>query len=92
MSDLPWAIDLIKGLGIAGGPVFAVLWWLERKERVECQKTTRELLVQVLTVTGQAANSVNAVRDAVVELREASKDANSALSQSIRSIKRPGGA
>lgn len=92
MSELPWVIEGIKALGIAGGPVFAVLWWLERKERVECQKTTREMLVQVLTVTSQATNSVASVTAAVVELRDASKDANVALAQSIRSIKRSGSA
>lgn len=88
MSDLPWALDVIKALGVAGGPVFAVLWWLERKERIECQKTTRDLLVQVLTVTSQAANSVTAVTAAVAELREGTKDSDQRLAQLIRSMKR----
>lgn len=90
MNELPWALDVIKALGVAGGPVFAVLWWLERKERQESQKTTKDLLIQTLTVTSQATNSVTAVRDAVAELREGTKDSTSALSQLIRSIKRAG--
>lgn len=88
MNEIPGLLDAIKALGVAGGPVFAVLWWLERKERVECQKTTRDLLVQVLNVTSQAANSVTAVTAAVAELREGTKDSDKRLAQLIRSEKR----
>lgn len=88
MAEIPWALDILKGLGVGGGPLFALLWWFERKERIECQKTTRDLLVQVLTVTSQAANSVTAVTAAVAELREGTKDSDQRLAQLIRSIKK----
>lgn len=86
-----WIIEAIRALGIAGGPVFAALWFLERKERIDCQRTTKDLLVQTLTVTAQAAASIVAVRDAVAELRESSKDSVRTISQLIRSIGKVGG-
>lgn len=82
-------LEAIRALGIAGGPVFAFLWWLERLERKDCQKTTKDLLVQTLQVTQQAANSVGAVTQAVTELRGIIKSSTAALSLLIRETKRP---
>lgn len=90
MADFPTLFDAIKGLGIAGGPVFAILWWLERVERKECQGTIRDLLTQVLTVTSQATMSVTTVTTAVSELRAVMNSSTTSLSQLIRSIKRGG--
>lgn len=88
MNELPWAIEIIRGLGIAGGPVFAVLWWLERKERIDCQKTTRELLTQTLAVASQSANSAEVVAGKMTDLHSFTKEIYDKLSQLIRSIKK----
>lgn len=89
MSEVPSFLEAVSALGIAGGPVFAFLWWLERVERKECQKTIKELLVQSLAVTHQAANSVSAVTVAVAELREVIRHSTTSLSTLIRTNRRP---
>lgn len=81
MNEFPWAMDVIKALGAAGGPVFAVLWWLERIERRTCQKETKEQLTQVLTVASQAATSVTEVTKAVSALGAGSRDEVISLQQ-----------
>lgn len=88
MADLNFLLDAIKGLGIAGGPVFAILWWLERTERKECQAAIKEMLTQVLTVTVQATTTVNSVTAAVSELRNVMQSSTNTLSTLIRSLKR----
>lgn len=89
--DVQWFIDLVKALGVGGGPVFAILWWLERKERKDSQENERKLQVQVLTGVSQMVASVEAVRDGQVQQRELFEKAIGAVAQSIRSIKRVGG-
>lgn len=88
MADFPTLFEAIKGLGIAGGPVFAVLWWLERLERKECQATTKEMLTQVLNTTHQATTTVTTITAAVVELRAIMHNSTTSLSQLIRSMKK----
>lgn len=89
MEGFPSILESVSALGIAGGPVFAFLWWLERAERKECQATTKDMLVQSLAVTNQAANSVTAVTLAVSELREVIRGSTSSLSTLIRSSRKP---
>ena len=36
---LEWA----KGLGTGAGPIFALLWWLERGERIDAQRELKSL-------------------------------------------------
>lgn len=89
MAEIPWALDILKGLGVGGGPVFAVLWWLERKERLAAQAENKELLPRVLTVASQAATGMTEVHRAVAVLGEAQKDAfmsPAQLGQLIRSL------
>lgn len=86
MTELPWAIDAIRALGIAGGPVFAVLWWLERQERKTCQKEARDLLAQVLTITHQAATSISASNIALNHLGEGMDEGIASLAKLMRSI------
>lgn len=88
MLDLPTILDGIKALGVAGGPVFAVLWWMERVERKECQATVKDMLTQVLTVTFQATASVTSVTTAVSELRGVMQTSTTSLTQLIRSMKK----
>lgn len=63
-------LEAIRALGIAGGPVFAALWWLERSERRACQAENKDLVRQVLTVTSQATVSVNEVTKAVAAVEQ----------------------
>lgn len=84
----PWFLEAIKALGVAGGPVFAALWWLERTERRECQKTVKELMVQTLTVTTHATHSVESVGKAVAELRGSLRESVTTLAQTIRAAKK----
>lgn len=86
--DTATILDGIRALGIAGGPVFAVLWWLERAERKECQATVKEMLTQVLTVTLQATTSITSVTVAVTELRGVMQTSTTSLAQLIRSMKK----
>lgn len=76
-----WMLDLVRAMGVAGGPVFAILFWLERAERQAAQKESRELLVQVLTTTAQATNSILEVIKAVAAVGEGMKGVNGLLSQ-----------
>lgn len=84
MIEFPVFLELIKGLGIAGGPVFAFLWYLERKERIECQKLARDMHTQTLTTTNQLTSAVTSVSTIINELREGMKDSFSALTRSLR--------
>lgn len=89
MSDITWLLDIIRGLGVAGGPVFAVLFWLERVERKAAQKDSRELLVQNLTTITQASASIVEVTEAVVAVGAGMRDMNRSvvqLAQLVRSI------
>lgn len=81
MGDIQWLLDIIRGLGIAGGPVFAVLWWLERTERQAAQKEARELLVQNLTILTQATNSIVEVTKAVAVVGSEIKGMNGSVAQ-----------
>lgn len=90
--EVQWLLDLVKSLGVAGGPVFAVLWWLERIERRAYQREARDYLTQVLTVTSQSANSMSEVSRAVAEVSETTKDITSALgklAQLVRTLRPP---
>lgn len=73
---------------MAGGPLFALLWWFERAERRMAQKENSERLVQLLTVVNQSANAVTEVTKAVAELRAGTKDSVTTLTQLIRSLRR----
>jgi len=82
MSDeVSWFLDAIKALGVAGGPVFAVLWWLERTERREAQKTTALFLTQVLTATSQSTASITKVSEGLEEVGESSRSTTTAIGQ-----------
>ena len=35
-------MEVIKSAGSAAGPIFALLWWLERSERLEDRKMNEE--------------------------------------------------
>lgn len=81
MADIQWLLDLIRAMGVAGGPVFAILFWLERQERKACQKESKELLVQVLTATAQMSSAVADVTKAVAVVGDGTKDTIGSLAQ-----------
>lgn len=68
--------------------MFAVLWWLERAERKECQKSNKELLVQTLDGINRASSSVTTFTAAVGELRNGFTTLTTSLTSLVRSIKR----
>ena len=72
--DIDVFFEAIRALGVAGGPVFAVLWWLERVERKAAQKEAKEQLVQMMTVASSAATAVAENTKAIASLGEASRD------------------
>lgn len=61
-------LDIVRALGVAGGPVFAVLWWLERIDRKAAQIEARESLIKLLNVTNQAATSITEITEIVSEV------------------------
>lgn len=81
MNELQWLFDLIRSMGVAGGPVFFVLWYLANSERQAAQKEHRALLVQVLTTTAQVTNSVLEVTKAVAAVGDAARNTNGSLAQ-----------
>lgn len=81
-------IEAIKALGIGGGPVFAFLWWLERKERIEGQKAVKEMLVQQLISTQQAVNSAETASEAINELKNVVVRLSAAFASVVRENKR----
>lgn len=90
MGELPTIIETISALGPASvGTVFAVLWWLERKERVEChktlQETTKDLHTQTLNAIHEASNSIAAVTVAVAELRGVISQSTTSMTSLLKS-------
>lgn len=82
-------LDAIKALGIAGGPVFAFLWWLERNERMTLQASVTAMLEKVLTNIAASTTAITEVTKAVIESSDAGRDTNgliAQLSQLIRSL------
>lgn len=62
--------------------LFGGLWWLERKERLECQK----FLAQNLAVTSKAADALTSVAGEIRELRDDKKDSDARLVQLILAL------
>ena len=79
--EVPWLLDAIKALGVAGGPVFAALWWLERMDNRALRKEGRENLVQVLSVANTTANSVNDATKAIAAVGQGSRDEVESIKQ-----------
>lgn len=92
MTDLQWALDAVKALGVAGGPVFAILFWLERGERKEAQKAVVSFLTQLLTVTNAATNSITEVTKVVAEVATSTNEVTSSLAQIAQMIRSLGSA
>lgn len=63
--ELPAFIDLVGGLGSAGGVIFAALWWMERSERRDAHKFIVELIERHITATEQNTSAIRAIRDLI---------------------------
>lgn len=74
-----WFLDAVKALGVAGGPLMGVLWWLERTERQASQDEARTLTVHVLTVASQTATAVVEITRAVAEMGDSSRETTKSL-------------
>lgn len=42
MDSLSYILNLVHNAGAAAAPIFALLWWLERQERMEDRKVNEE--------------------------------------------------
>jgi hypothetical protein len=42
-------LELVKGLGTAAGPIFAILWYLERGERIDAQGELKQIAKESTT-------------------------------------------
>lgn len=58
----PELLDAVKGLGIAGGPVFFFLWLFERAERKELQKALLSLGERGFTALEGTKNALDGIR------------------------------
>lgn len=56
-------IDLVQKIGAPAAPVFALLWWLERGERIDAQNELKQIAkdstVAITTVSGRIAEWVS---------------------------------
>lgn len=80
-------ITLVTGLGAGGGPVFFVLWFMERKERMKCQEKVETLQIQQINTNNVITNALIKVTDSLAEFRIWSKEANNAVVQAINAVK-----
>lgn len=85
-EDLTTLISLVGGLGVASGPVFAFLWWLERTERKTGQAEAKAMIDRVFAVTTATANATVAITEAVQELSETTKESTISLARLVRSL------
>jgi len=51
-------MNLVTGLGVGGGPVFAILWFLERRDRRAAWKEHNSLLQTVIESNAQVAGAL----------------------------------
>lgn len=51
-------LDLVRNLGAAGGPIFAILWWLERGERKDAHNELRDIAKDSTTAIAKAESAI----------------------------------
>jgi len=54
----PEILEWVKNLGAAGGPIFAMLWWLERSERVDAHNELRDIAKDSTTAIAKAESAI----------------------------------
>lgn len=55
---LPEFLEWVKGLGTAAGPIFALLWWMERSERKDAHSELRDIAKESTTVITRVEGTV----------------------------------
>lgn len=81
--ETSWMVEMLKALGIGGGPVFATLYFLERRINEALRKEGREQLIQIMTLTATVTAALSGIDRAVTAVGQTSKDGMDALKQLI---------
>lgn len=55
-------VTLVSSLGSAAGPVFGLLFWLERQERKEMAKAKDAVTERVIIAMLETSNSLNTLK------------------------------
>jgi hypothetical protein len=55
---LPELLEWVKSLGTAAGPIFALLWWLERGERKDAHGELRDIAKDSTTAIAKAESAI----------------------------------
>lgn len=55
---IPELLEWVKGLGTAAGPIFALLWWLERNERKDAHSELRDIAKDSTTAITKVEGAV----------------------------------
>lgn len=55
---LPELLEWVKSLGTAAGPIFAMLWWLERGERKDAHDELRDIAKTSTTAITKAESAI----------------------------------
>lgn len=74
---------MLKALGVGGGPVFATLYFFERRTNEALRKEGRDQLIQVMTLTATVTSALAEITRAVTAVGQSSKDGMEALKQLI---------
>lgn len=59
--DITAFIDLVQKAGAAGAAIMAVMWWLERKERIRLQRVLEGYLLPMAQTTQRVMRSMHKV-------------------------------
>lgn len=81
--ETTWIVEMLKALGIGGGPVFATLYFLERRTNEALRKEGREQLIQIMTLTATVTTALAEITRAVSAVGQISKDGMDTLKQLI---------
>jgi hypothetical protein len=55
---LPELLEWVKSLGTAAGPIFAMLWWLERSERKDAHDELRDIAKNSISAIAKAESAI----------------------------------
>lgn len=59
--DIAAFVDLVQKAGAAGAAIMAVMWWLERKERIRLQRVLEGYLLPMAQTTQRVMRSMHKV-------------------------------
>lgn len=67
MESLKALWEFVQTAGPAG--IFAVMWWLERKERLEKDKELDAMAKEMVKAASETATALTAIKDVVTTTR-----------------------